>query len=378
MNIIIDENISFGEKLFSQFGNVKLLSGRQITNTTLKKTDVLIVRSITKVNEQLLENTPVKFVGTATIGTDHIDKEYLKYRKIFFTDAKGCNADAVAEYIFTSIFYLAHKYGIKIRDKVIGIVGVGNIGGRIERLAKILGLQVLKNDPPIQRKTGSNEYIPLNKIYDADIITLHVPLNKEGEDKTVRLFNENNLKLLHNNIIFMNASRGQVVDNNALLKAIGSKNLKTILDVWENEPDINIELLDKVEIGTPHIAGYSLEGKVNGTKMIYNSLCKFLNIKPSGNLVLPVVENSVIEIDTGVEIEELLFQLFNKIYNIKNDYERMSSIKNKSVGERAGYFDLLRKNYPLRREFTNYKIKLNSPNPEIIKILKAFRFEVIE
>ncbi len=377
MNIIVDENISFGKELFSQFGKVILLPGRQITNSTLKNTDVLVVRSITKVNEQLLKNTPVKFVGTATIGTDHIDKEYLKNRNIFFTDAKGCNADAVAEYIFTSIFYLAHKYGIKIRDKVIGIVGVGNIGSRIERLAKAIGLQVLKNDPPIQRKTGSSEYVPLNKIYDADIITLHVPLNKEGVDKTVRLFNEDNLKLLPGNVIFMNASRGQVVDNNALLKTMDSQDLKTVLDVWETEPDINIGLLDKVEIGTPHIAGYSLEGKVNGTKMIYNSLCKFLNTESSGNPVLPVVKDSVIEVDTGIEIEELLFKIFNKVYNIKNDVDRMRSIKSKPVNERAGYFDLLRKNYPLRREFYNYKIKLNQPDSETVRILKAFRFEVI-
>ncbi len=377
MNITIDENISFGKETFSQFGKVKPLPGRQITNSILMDTDILIVRSVTKINEELLNNTPVKFVGTATIGTDHVDKEYLKKQNIYFTDAKGCNADAVAEYVFTSIFYLAHKYGIKIRDKVVGIIGVGNIGSRIEHLANVLGLQVIKNDPPLNRKTGSSEFVPLNKIYNADIITLHVPLNKEGIDRTVRLFNDNNFNRLRKDTIFINASRGQVVDNNALLRAINYKNLKTVLDVWETEPEINTELLDEVEIGTPHIAGYSLEGKVNGTTMIYNSLCKFLGTEPVQTPVLAAVENSEFEIDGSLEIEELLFNLFNRIYDINNDDLSMRSIKNKPAGERAGYFDSLRKNYPLRREFTNYKIKLNSPNSGLINILKAFRFQII-
>ena len=377
MNIVIDENISFAGEAFSQFGNVKLLQGRKITNSELKDADILIVRSITRVDKELLLNTPVQFVGTATIGTDHIDLDYLKSRKIFFTDAKGCNADAVAEYVFTSVFYLANKYGLKIKDKTIGVAGVGNIGSRIVRLAKTLGMNVLKNDPPLQRESSSNEFVSLDQIYDADIITMHVPLNKEGIDRTLHLFNNDNLRKLRNEIIFINASRGPVVDNNALLDISCSKNLKIVLDVWENEPGINIDLLEKVEFGTPHIAGYSLEGKINGTAMIYKALCKYLKAPPSWNPNLPAVEDPVIEIDPDKNFEELLHQIFYRVYNIKNDDNRMRLIKEKPVEERPAYFDMLRKNYPFRREFSNFKIKMISENEEIENILRSFRFEII-
>lgn len=376
MNIVVDENISYAKEAFSGFGNIRLLHGRKITNAELRDADALIVRSITHVNKELLGGTPVKFVGTATIGTDHIDLEYLRSQEIFFTDAKGCNADAVAEYVFTSIFYLTHKYGTDIKDKTIGVVGIGNIGSRIVRLAKSVGMQVLKNDPPLQRQSGSSEYVPLKNIYDADIITLHVPLNKEGIDKTVRLFNHENLSKLKDGIIFINASRGQVVDNNALLSAVNSKKLKAVLDVWENEPEINTSLLDNVEFGTPHIAGYSLEGKINGTVLIYNALCTYLDITPAWKPVLPAVENSEVKISSGKNIEEAMYRIFNGIYDIKRDDMNMRLIKEKPPAERPAYFDLLRKHYPLRREFSNYQIKLTQTDEELIKILSAFRFKI--
>ncbi len=378
MNIIIDENISYAQEAFKQFGKVNLLHGRKITSRELKDADVLIVRSITKVNEELLKDTPVKFVGTATIGTDHIDLEYLKSRNIYFSDAKGCNADAVAEYVFTSIFKIAAEQNISLKDKTIGVVGVGNIGSRIVRLSKAIGLNVLMNDPPLKRISNRIDFVPLDKIYDADIITMHVPLNKEGEDKTVHLFNSENLKKIKDKSIFINASRGQVVDNLALSKIIGNKNLNVVLDVWENEPDINIELLGKVKFASPHIAGYSLEGKVNGTVMIYNALCKFLNVSPSWQPILPEVTNSIIESKQKNNTEQELNGLFNAVYDIKRDDDQMRNIIDIPDNDRPKYFDSLRKNYPLRREFTNYKIKLSPKDEELIKILREFRFKMID
>ena len=374
MNLLIDENISYAAEAFTGFGSVSLLHGRKITNSALRNLDALIVRSITKVNEELLKDTPVKFVGTATIGTDHVDLDYLSNHGINFSDAKGCNADAVAEYIFTAIFRIAVEKGFSVKDKTIGVVGVGNIGSRIVRLAKALGINVLINDPPLQRKSGSAEFVPLKDIYSSDIITLHVPLNKEGIDKTVHLFNEDNLSLLKENSVFINASRGQVVDNQALLKLLDKKNLNVVLDVWENEPKINLELLKKIRFASPHIAGYSLEGKINGTVMIYNALCKFLNQKPGWKPVPPAVDNHLIEVTPENSLETSLNHIFTSIYDIKDDDDLMRKMFNMNKEEAGTYFDSLRKNYKLRREFINYTISLTNPDEELSKILKAFRF----
>ncbi len=377
MNIVIDENIAYAREAFSAFGNIKLLHGRKITNDLLKNADALIVRSITRVNEELLKGTHVNFVGTATIGTDHVDLNYLRNKKIHFADAKGCNADAVAEYIFTAILLLAIKNNITIKGKTIGIIGDGNIGSRIARLAKVVGMNVLKNDPPLQRLTGSDEYVPLNKIYDADIITLHVPLNKSGIDKTNHLFNKDNINKIRDNAIFINASRGQVVDNSALAELLQTRKLNVVLDVWENEPLIDLHLLELVKIGTPHIAGYSLEGKLNGTVMIYDEFCKVFNKKQLWNPKLPELENAHIDAVMKTYSEEFLHEIFTSIYNIRRDDKLTRLIKNQPAELRQKYFDQLRKNYPLRREFSNYQIKLKSKNIELERILNAFRFQLV-
>ncbi len=376
MKIVVDENISFGKEAFSTLGEVVLMHGREITNSKLKDTDVLIVRSITKVDEKLLDGTKVKFVGTATIGTDHIDLEYLKSKGIAFSDAKGCNADAVAEYVFTFIMYASVKYGIDLKGKSIGVVGVGNIGSRIVKLANTLGMKVLKNDPPVKRLTGDNSFCEFDEISGADFITLHVPLNKEGIDKTVHLLDDNNLEKLNDGAVLINASRGQVIDNLALNKIIEKKHLIVDLDVWETEPDINVELLKKVEIASPHIAGYSLEGKVNGTVIIYNALCRMLGRQPEWSPSMPAIDSDTYSLIKSDSFENTLNNIFAGIYDIRKDDEATRMIGALPVNERGKQFDALRKNYPLRREFKSYKIKLNPDDSEFESILKAFRFQI--
>jgi erythronate-4-phosphate dehydrogenase len=376
LNIVIDENISYAEEAFSQFGNVSVVHGRNINTQLLKDTDVLIVRSITKVNEELLKGTRVKFVGTATIGTDHINLDYLKSKGIGFSDAKGCNADAVTEYVFTSIIKLLNSKKLPLKGRTIGIVGTGNIGSRVARIAGIMGMQVLKNDPPLQRESRAEEFIPLSDIYKCDIITFHVPLNKTGIDKTIHLLDQDNLNKLNENAILINASRGPVVDNNALIKAIDDKNLNVVLDVWESEPDIDIELLNRVKFGTPHIAGYSLEGKVNGTLIIYKALCHFLGEQAIWNPSLPSVESPGIIPEQAAGNEEILENIINSIYNIKIDDNGMRKLNSLPKEQISSYFDTLRKEYPLRREFSNYKISLDKSDEELTNILKALRFEI--
>lgn len=375
MKIVVDENVAFAEEAFSKFGEVQLLHGREISRTFLKDADALIVRSITRIDKTLLEGTSVSFVGTATIGTDHVDLEYLNERSIGFADAKGCNADAVAEYVFTALFSAAVKKNISLKDKTIGVVGVGNIGSRIVKIAEAYGLKVIMNDPPRQKKESNPNFLPLEEILTADIITIHTPLTNEGEDKTFHLFNREILSQIKDGTIFINASRGEVVDNTALSDLLDKKKITAILDVWENEPSINKELVNKVLFSTPHIAGYSLEGKINGTKMMVDAMNKFFNKNILWHPQLPECKNSEIEILQTSSSEAVLHSIFNKIYNIEEDTEPLKTFSGdkESLGK---YFDLLRKEYPLRREFTNYSIKTKTLSEELAKFLQALRFKL--
>jgi len=375
--IIIDENISFADRAFNHLGVVETVPGRSISNQLLKDADILIVRSITRVDEHLLKGTNVKFVGTATIGTDHIDLDYLKRKKIAFADAKGCNAFSVAEYVVASLFYLSVKFNFILKDKSIGIVGVGNIGSKVARFVEALGMEFLLNDPPLERIGVPGNFVSLNEILKCDIITLHTPLNPSGIDKTLHLINKDNLAALKENTILINTSRGAVVNNNDLLETIKRKRIITVLDVWENEPEINSELLEKTDIATPHIAGYSYEGKANGTIMIYESLCKFLNADKKFDFQFPVITDPVIEINLSERFENNMNQLISKIYHIADDDKRMRKISGMSDKEIIKEFDKQRKNYPVRREFNNYKIKSTNLNEKIKSVLSDLRFKII-
>jgi erythronate-4-phosphate dehydrogenase len=376
MNLIVDENIVFAKEAFAEFGNLKLVNGRTLTNTDIKDADVLIVRSITRVDEGLLKNSIVKFIGTATIGTDHIDLKYLEENNITFADAKGSNADSVAEYLFTALLKVVSNKGISLKGSTIGIVGVGNIGGRVFKLAKSMGMNVIKNDPPLERNGIGTNYVKLDEILKADIITLHVPFRDEGIDNTFHLLNRNNLKEIKNECIIVNTSRGAVIDNLALLKETNKKNFELILDVWENEPEINIDLLEKTKIGTQHIAGYSLEGKVNGTKMICDALCKYLNIIPVWHPKLSATKPDTLELPKGKSNEECLYKLFSTVYNIEKDDSDLRKLIRMKDKERAEYFDKLRKNYPVRREFYNYFVHLSKEDLRFKNILENFRFKL--
>ena len=376
MNIIIDANIAYAEEAFSHLGYTRLVDGRTLTNKDVKDADILIVRSITNVNENLLKNSKVRFVGTATIGTDHIDLDYLKSQNITFVEANGCNADSVAEYVFTALLKISSEKNISLSETTIGVVGVGNIGGKVVRLAESFGMKVLKNDPPLQRKGIGDKYVAFKKILEADIITLHVPLTFEGVDKTFYILNKSNLNEIKRSSIIINTSRGAVIDNAALLIESIEGKFELALDVWEDEPSVNPELLIKSKIATPHIAGYSFEGKVKGTKIIYDALCKYLNTKPIWQPDLPEIENKEIRLRGGKTDEEKLYTLFSSIYDIEKDDDLMRKILNYDINDRAGYFDLMRKKYPVRREFSNHTVYISENEMHLKPILENFRFTV--
>lgn len=378
MLIIADENIPQVKDAFESFGEVKLFAGRSITNKDIIDADVLLVRSVTKVNKELLVNSKVKFVATATIGTDHIDKNYLKERNIAFADAAGCNAFSVAEYVICAVSNLFNEINKEFNESTIGVVGFGNIGTKVVKFARALGFKVLINDPPLQRANYPEKFCSLEEALSADVITFHVPLNMEGIDKTFHLLNEKNIGLIKSGAILINSSRGSVIDNQILKRRlIEKKDLITVLDVWENEPRIDTQLLDCVNIGTPHIAGYSYEGKINSTLFIYNKFCDFMKVKPTWQPKINKVDNSIILMDINESIEKNLDSICKAIYNINEDSFLLKKAKGYDENELPKYFDNLRKNYRIRREFNNYAIRLNKEDENIRRILAELRLNVL-
>jgi len=378
MKLIVDENIPQGKEAFGKFGEIFLSAGRSITNEMLLDADILIVRSITQVNEDLLKNTKVKFVGTATIGTDHVDKDYLEKENIVFADAAGCNAFSVAEYVVCAVNQYLTQVNKTFSDLTIGVVGHGNVGTKVVRFAKALGMKVLINDPPLERKTKENIFCPLADALEADIVTLHVPLNKTGIDKTHHLINETNINRIKSGSMFINSARGPVIKNNTLLKRLKEKaDLFTVLDVWEGEPNLNYELLNLVNIGTPHIAGYSYEGKINGTKIIYDKLCEFLNVTPEWQPYYPLIEKDTFSFNPSNPFEKEFDLLTKNIYDITGDSDKLKESLKMEEHYRPKYFDELRKKYHIRREFDNYNIHIIQSDNRIKEILRTLRFNLV-
>ncbi|MCD6392159.1 MAG: 4-phosphoerythronate dehydrogenase, partial [Planctomycetes bacterium] len=270
MKIVADANIPFVKECFSSIGDVAVVPGREIGRDITADADVLVVRSITKVDEALLSGGSVKFAATATIGTEHVDRQYLADAGIGFASAPGCNANSVAEYIIAALLAMGKKHRFTLEGKSIGIVGVGNVGSRVEAKTRALDMKPVLNDPPLARQAPDKKYVPLNELMACDFITMHTPLTFEGVDKTFHLADEGFFGALKEGAFFINTSRGGVADTAAIKNALASGRLAgAVLDVWENEPNIDADLILKAELSTPHIAGYSFDGKVAGLMMIY-------------------------------------------------------------------------------------------------------------
>jgi erythronate-4-phosphate dehydrogenase len=344
----------------------------------LKGIDILIIRSVTIVDKSLLENTPVKFVGTTTIGLDHIDTRYLENNKIAYASSPGCNANSVAEYITAGLLKIAFDQKFELKQKSIAIIGYGNIGSKVARIARSFGMQTLINDPPLQRNTEQLFFTSYSEALKADIITFHVPLNMKGIDKTYHMLSDSQLQNFRSDKIILNSSRGSVLSDVDLKKFLLKKKNTVLLDVWENEPDIDTELLHLIKIGSPHVAGYSYEGKVNGTIMIYEALCKYLNLTPKWQPDYPKITNSIIDYHEMETLEKSLSSIISRIYNIEFDDSNFRKILSLNKDERGSYFDMLRKDYPVRREFSNYSIRIKANLKREIYILKALRFKLIE
>lgn len=290
MLIVADENIPYAAAAFGGLGDVRLLPGRRISPADVRDADILLVRSVTKVGSPLLAGSKVRFVGTATAGIDHVDTNWLVERGIAFASAAGSNAESVAQYIAAVLLHLRSLIGGTLRGRTIGIVGVGHCGSRVERIARALSMETVLCDPPLARMSGNARYRPLAELAGCDVLTVHTPLTDSGPDATRNLISREFIESMKRGAILIDAARGGIVDEKALAEALDSKLLAgAVLDAWIGEPNIDLELLKRVNIGTPHIAGYSLDGKIRGTEMIHEALCGFLKIQPSWNsaTVLP-------------------------------------------------------------------------------------------
>jgi erythronate-4-phosphate dehydrogenase len=382
MKIIADQNIPFVEECFSSIGQVTLCSGRQMSADLVKDADALLVRSITRVNKDLLDGSSVKFVGTATIGFEHIDAAYLAANGIGFASAPGSNANSVAEYIIAALLTLGKKHKFALQGKSIGIVGVGNVGSRVETKCRALGMNVVLNDPPLQRQTGDVKYRPLEEILACDIVTLHTPLTAEGPDKTFHLADENFFTSMKDGAVFLNTSRGRVQDEAALKNAMKSRKLSAVvLDVWETEPAVDPWLLRQVDLSTPHIAGYSFDGKVTGMLMIYKALCQYFRLKSTKKAAdfLPdpdVPEISITDEQLTHDEERIIRDTVQQIYVINRDDFNMRETLHQPEQERGAWFDALRKNYPVRREFYNTTVFLPDIQSSLPEKLSGIGFQV--
>ena len=363
MNIFYDENMPFVKEFFSDFGNLYSFSGRSLTANDIIKADVLLVRSITQVNETLLRlNNQLQFVGTATIGVDHIDQRYLKQRNVNFSSAAGCNAISVAEYVISALVVMAERYLIDIFSLTVGIVGAGNTGSRLSEKLTALGIKHVLCDPILAQaqlnkvSKKQRDFVTLEKALSCDVISLHVPLTQSGEYPTYHLLNKDNLAKLSQQQVLINACRGDVIDNQALLllKKQG-KGPKLILDVWENEPNILLPLVQYTDIATAHIAGYSLEGKARGTEMLYQALCRAFKKEIRYNLEqflpIPIIDSITIKEHFS---ESLLNPLVKTVYDVRRD----DAIFRQQITKQG--FDYIRKTYPQRREFSALKVKMKN------------------
>ncbi len=373
LSIVADRQILLAEETFSNFGKVELVDGRSIDQTTIKNADILLVRSVTQVDETLLKNSKIGFVGSATSGIDHIDTDYLKKSDIRFVYTPGSNARSVAEYVLSSLLVTAEFNNFDITKKTIGIIGCGQVGSIVQRFLESLGVQCLLNDPPLAEQGSIESYVELERILEADIITIHVPLTTDGNYPTSKLVDKSFLDRLKPDVVLINTSRGEVIDESALLSFKETNPDSTlILDVWCNEPDINIKLLQQTFVGTPHIAGYSYDGKLKATKILAEALLTEAKNMPDISQVLtlePVIDAIEYNDDTAVQLAVM------QAYDIRSDAIALRELISMPSGERGDYFDSLRKNYPIRREFTNKQINTKNLNNEMKQCLLELGFK---
>jgi erythronate-4-phosphate dehydrogenase len=389
VKIVCSANMPFAQEAFGTLGDVVVLPERAISAADVRDADILAIRSTTKVNEALLAGSRVRFVGTATIGTDHMDIAYLERQGIAWCYSPGCNANSVSEYLTSALLCLATRHGLTLAGKTVGIVGVGNVGSLVVRKAEALGMRALQNDPPREREWRRAHpgdvacpFVPLDHLLaESDIVTLHVPLTREGPDATWRMAGSRFFATLKPGAIFVNAARGGILETDALLAAMDRGIVShAVLDTWEGEPAYRLDAMARVDLGSPHIAGHSFEGKAVGTEMVYQAACRFLG-RPAPFTVEPLyapppVPSAAARAADRRE-EETLWDLVRQVYDIREDDRRLREYAG-PVDHRAAHFDRLRKHYPMRREFRFTRVTVNGASATLRRRIADLGFVLEE
>lgn len=374
MRLLADENIPLLDPFFATFGEIRRMPGRAIDRAAVVDADVLLVRSVSQVDRALLEGSPVRFVGTCTIGTDHLDLDYFSEAGIAWSSAPGCNARGVVEYVLGAVWTLAERTGSDPAVRTYGVVGAGQVGDRLVQVLRGLGWRVLVCDPPRQAREGG-DFVTLEEILRrCDVISLHTPLTREGADATWHLLDGERLAQLRPGCWLINASRGAVVDNSALKAHLqGGADLEVVLDVWEGEPQVDVELAALCRLATPHIAGYSLDGKLRGTEQIYQAFCAWRGEQPQVELaqLLPPAWLSELVLHGDADPAWALATVSRAVYDPRRDDAAFRrSLLGDEPQRRAG-FDALRKHYPMRRELPELRVRVAGEAEQLRRQLAA-------
>lgn len=376
MKILADQQIPFAAQAFKQFGEVELVHGRSICNQRLQDVDILLVRSITQVNSELLYNTPVQFVGTATSGFDHIDQDYLQNQAIAYAYAPGSNAHSVAEYVLSALFVLYEQDISQSLESRVAIIGYGHVGSTVAHFLQALGIDCLLNDPLLEESEQTQQFVSLDDALQADIISLHVPLTKQGPYKTEYLIDRPELEMLGNDTVLINTARGGVVNETALLEAIQKKSLKTVIDVWQYEPAINHQLLELADIATAHIAGYSMDGKLRATEMLYRCACNVFDQEMDWDCtqMLSPAKDTLDLTETVDHPLAAVKLLVHGCYDVRQDDCLLKKSLQLPGSDRAEYFDNLRRQYRPRYEFNHTHYQWPDDNVTTDKVLQNLGF----
>lgn len=377
IRVVADENIPAIARALPGEIELRLLPGREIGPDAVREADALLVRSVTRVDARLLQQSSVRFVASATAGLDHVDAHWLEEQGIPFAWAPGSNAESVAQYVAAALVQQASRSGIPLSGRTIGIVGLGQCGSRVERIARALGMEPLFCDPPLARASGDGRFVRLESLVEADFLTLHVPLTEQGPDRTRNLISRSFIEAMRPGATIINASRGGVLDETALAEALGDRRLGgAVVDAWAGEPAINRDLLARVTLGTPHIAGYSADGKLRGTATIARAFASAfdleMNWKPEDEL--PSREG---EIDlTGRSAIDALATAVSHAYSIEHDSEALARCRDMAPAEAAAHFDRLRKEYPVRREFSAFTVRIDASDKAVAQTFSGLGFSI--
>lgn len=363
LRIVADENIPWVEAAFGRHGTVRLLPGAAVTPEAVRDADVLLVRSVTRVDADLVAGARVRFVGSATIGTDHVDQAALAERGIAFAHAPGSNAGSVVEYVLAALLRLSVRHGEALRGRTVGVVGCGAIGERLARRLPAFGARVLRSDPPRAEREGAAGFVDLDALLaEADVVTLHVPLTADGPHPTRHLLGAGALARMRPDAWLVNAARGAVVDNAALRAALAAgRPGAAVLDVWEGEPVPDAALVEAVALGTPHVAGYSYDGKVAGTRQLYDAFVRHLGVAPQWDdaaALAPGPADRLVLTPPPARLDEAtwLDALVRPMYDVEADDARFRPLAALPPEARAAAFVRLRKAYPRRRAFERHTL----------------------